>query len=453
MIPVESGSSRGPYLRVYAEEEDDGGYDLFADSFHIIDLHLQLTFTRLERLACEATLPFECMIPAGSRGEHLLSLRPSGKGRRSYILKYTFTRGNPATVRHDEEHLYLFPFEHGVKHCVTQGFHGKFTHEEENEYALDFDLDEGSVVCAARAGTVAEVCADHTMGGVGSLYDRYANYILVEHSDGSFGNYAHLRYGGALVRPGQRVDAGQPVGISGNTGRTSGPHLHFDVRVPSVNGRMQTLPVRFLGPPAFYNVHAQGHDEGSDSLPSLHLGTGAPSSIAAGTTSSVRQSGGHRTRQNSQEEPPSRPASVRSRFHSAAKDPQHGARTEPAVIPVESHYYYSYHPGLPQFDVVLGSDLTPGHFDGYVKKVRLNGKVELRIERRDLTYLIFVRNGMSTGATVRVTMSLHGMSSTAGLPVQLDTPAETELFVTLLRPNGSASRYGYSYRLQVTTKA
>jgi len=453
MIPAESGSSRGQYLRVYAEEEEDGGYALFADSFHIIDLHLQLTFTRLEQLACDATLPFECIIPAGEREVHLLTLRPSGKGRRSYVLKYTFARGNPVSVRHDEGHLYLFPFEHGAKHCVTQGFHGKFTHEEENEYALDFDLDEGSVVCAARAGRVAEVCADHTVGGAGSGYDRYANYILIEHSDGSFGNYAHLRYRGALVRPGQRVDAGQPIGFSGNTGRTSGPHLHFDVRIPTMNCRMQTVPVQFLGPPAFYNVHAPGSVAASETSPSLRMGTGAPSSTAARTTSSVRQGGTQRVRQNNQAERVDRASSPGPRTHGSTKDRQHSRQSESSVVPVEGNFYYAYHPGLPQFDVVLGSDLTPDHFDGYAKKVRLNGKVEVRVERKDLTYLIFVSNGMSTDATVRVTMSLHGMSSTAGLPVKLDTPAETELFVTLLRPTGSTGRYGYSYRIQVTTKA
>ena len=59
--------------------------------------------------------------------------------------------------------------------------------------------------------------------------------------------YAHLRSEGALVRVGQRVRQGQQIGLSGNTGFTTGPHLHFAVQV-NRGMRLESLPFRMNGP-------------------------------------------------------------------------------------------------------------------------------------------------------------------------------------------------------------
>ena len=58
--------------------------------------------------------------------------------------------------------------------------------------------------------------------------------------------YAHLQPGGVLVRTGQRVRRGQPIGLSGNTGFSSGPHLHFVVQV-NRGMRLESIPFRMFG--------------------------------------------------------------------------------------------------------------------------------------------------------------------------------------------------------------
>src|SRR5690625_5722784 len=58
-----------------------------------------------------------------------------------------------------------------------------------------------------------------------------ANFVRILHDDGSMALYAHLDYGGVSVRDGQRVKRGQRIGRSGNTGFSTGPHLHFVVQV------------------------------------------------------------------------------------------------------------------------------------------------------------------------------------------------------------------------------
>jgi len=60
------------------------------------------------------------------------------------------------------------------------------------------------------------------------------------------GLYAHLRPEGVLVRAGQRVRTGQTIGLSGNTGFTSGPHLHFAVQV-NRGMTLVSLPFRMVG--------------------------------------------------------------------------------------------------------------------------------------------------------------------------------------------------------------
>jgi murein DD-endopeptidase MepM/ murein hydrolase activator NlpD len=84
---------------------------------------------------------------------------------------------------------------------------------------LDIANDPGTTIRAARDGVV--VSAD---------YDgAYGNAVVISHGNGLATRYAHCSR--LLVSPGQRVEAGQPIGAVGTTGRATGPHVHFEVRV------------------------------------------------------------------------------------------------------------------------------------------------------------------------------------------------------------------------------
>ncbi len=232
-------------VEVYSEENADGAFEFYVDSAHTIPVWLNLKFENLVNLKADTELPYRALIEPGVEGKLLFTLEPTERsGRRGYSISYSYARGDPRKVEHDDDYVYLLPFEHGRKHRVTQGYHGEFTHYGENKYALDFDMETGTPVHAARDGTVVEVKQDSTVGGPSPRYEGHANYILVQHDDGSYGNYVHLDHNGAVVEPGDRVEAGQHIGYSGNTGRSSGPHLHFDVRVPQKDGTMQSIPTR-----------------------------------------------------------------------------------------------------------------------------------------------------------------------------------------------------------------
>lgn len=234
-------------VHVYAEQREGGGYDFYADSEHIIPMWVQVDFASLTNLSPDVELPFRTVVEPGVERMPLFGLDPkAARGRIGYRVTVSIARGNPRTARHDDSVLYLFPFEHGTKHRVGQGYHGSFTHFGQNEYALDFDMDIGTPVLAARSGVVVEVKEDSNVGGPSASYSQAANYVLVYHEDGTFGNYVHLRKDGAAVSVGDVVRAGDVVGYSGNTGQSSGPHLHFDVRLPTPEGTTRSIPVEFL---------------------------------------------------------------------------------------------------------------------------------------------------------------------------------------------------------------
>jgi murein DD-endopeptidase MepM/ murein hydrolase activator NlpD len=85
-------------------------------------------------------------------------------------------------------------------------------------HGLDIAAPEGAPVLAARAGTVERA------GDAGT----YGNLVILRHPDGSETRYAHLS--AVDVRRGDHVAAGAPIGKVGSTGRSTGPHLHFEVR-------------------------------------------------------------------------------------------------------------------------------------------------------------------------------------------------------------------------------
>jgi murein DD-endopeptidase MepM/ murein hydrolase activator NlpD len=76
-------------------------------------------------------------------------------------------------------------------------------------------------------------------------YDRYNNFVLIRHDDGTLAHYCHLKKNGVLVKVGQQVETGQPIARSGNTGFSSGPHLHFCIFKTRSGRERESIPVRF----------------------------------------------------------------------------------------------------------------------------------------------------------------------------------------------------------------
>ena len=71
------------------------------------------------------------------------------------------------------------------------------------------------------------------------------NCLAACDSDGTTGEYYHLQQDGVFVAPGDSVARGQLIGLSGKTGYTASPHLHFAVYRATNDGETQSVPIRF----------------------------------------------------------------------------------------------------------------------------------------------------------------------------------------------------------------
>lgn len=162
----------------------------------------------------------------------------------SYRYRYDWTVGS-VDARHDDTYQYALPFAPGGNWRVLQGYGSKFSHTGLETWTIDFDMPEGSPVHAARGGMVVRTESRHDHACWERGCGRYANFIVILHGDGTTGEYYHLRKEGVVVAPGERVRRGQLIGYSGNTGRSTMPHLHFGVYRATTWGRTQSLPVTF----------------------------------------------------------------------------------------------------------------------------------------------------------------------------------------------------------------
>ncbi len=178
------------------------------------------------------------------QSEEVMRLDGEGGGKGDYRLYFEWTVGDK-DAHHDDDHLYSLPYAPGRSYRVLQGYGSRFSHKGLEEFAVDFDMPEGTPVYAARGGVVARIEESNTRGCWEPGCGRYANYIVVLHSDGTTGEYYHLARDGALVEVGDSVAQGQRIGLSGNTGHTTMPHLHFAVYRATVWGNTQSIPVRF----------------------------------------------------------------------------------------------------------------------------------------------------------------------------------------------------------------
>ena len=160
----------------------------------------------------------------------------------------------------DTSYIYTLPFEHKKKVFLIQGYESSFSHK--GEKALDFKVKKGTKVCAARGGVVTAIRKDSGKGGLKPENLSDGNYITIQHDDRSVAWYWHLQQDGVMVNIGDTVKTGQWIGLSGNTGYSAFPHLHFEVQGYDAPGSYKQLPTRFftqhgaiyLRPGKFYRV-------------------------------------------------------------------------------------------------------------------------------------------------------------------------------------------------------
>lgn len=208
-------------------------------------VQIAIRFDANDNVAADPPLPLAVVL--GANEERVLArMRPrDGSQGGTFTLAFEAVPGDPAARASDVE--YRVPLAGGYR--IDQGFNGAFSHtDEQSRYAVDMAVDEGTPVLAARDGVVMQVEDDFAGHGLDKeKYATRANVVRVLHTDGSMAIYAHLRPDSVKVRPGQHAYLGQVLGESGNTGYSTGPHLHFAVQV-NAGLKLVSVPFRMVGP-------------------------------------------------------------------------------------------------------------------------------------------------------------------------------------------------------------
>ena len=208
-------------------------------------IEVSLMLTEAQNVIADPAMPIRQLVP--SRARVLVSrIYPGGDGQpASYAVGMSAMPGDPSAVPANV--VYNLPMDESSHWEIGQGFHGGFSHnDEQNRYAVDLIVPVGTPVLAARDGVVMQV--ESAFDKAGLNHDKYsdrANVVRILHDDGSMAVYAHLAENAVYVRVGDRVGIGQQLALSGNTGYSSGPHLHFCVQV-NKGMRLVSVPFRMV---------------------------------------------------------------------------------------------------------------------------------------------------------------------------------------------------------------
>jgi murein DD-endopeptidase MepM/ murein hydrolase activator NlpD len=237
-----------------------------ARSHYAVPLMMQWQLDQLSNLEPTTAVEGVALLPAadapGRVGPPVLLAEMSILDTRSryrraiaFHARFGDPRAQPTPYR------YGLPYGGGRVFAVLQGFHGEFSHRGSNEYAVDFDCPVATPVIATRPGVVVAVNASAQGSGTTSEFLEYkrVNFVLVRHDDGTLGEYMHLSPSGVEVKPGQVVKRGQELALSGNTGFSSTPHLHFQVMTAAQDGvAARSFPFRIAVAPGRVEEPIQG---------------------------------------------------------------------------------------------------------------------------------------------------------------------------------------------------
>lgn len=226
------------------KNKKNSSIDFFAENKSNIDITTTLLMKKLVNMKSTVSLPYTfLMLPKTEKKIFTLSRKDLLKPW-SYNYIFNSIYGN-FMATHNDDYKYTLPYNSGETYKVIQGYNGNYSHKGEQIYSIDLNLPEGTDILASRGGKIIGVKNDSSIGGADKKYANDANYVLIEHDDKTIGAYVHLLKGTVLVHIGQNVKVGQLIAKSGNTGWSSGAHLHFWVYKIKDGFKRESIPIQF----------------------------------------------------------------------------------------------------------------------------------------------------------------------------------------------------------------
>lgn len=231
------------------EELADGSYALYAENTSHTIYTISLTFNKLEN--SRSFVVGDTYYTAIGRGRKQIAImRPEFIGKTVSFSYKTSYRIGDMTIKPDTNFVYLFPLQKGKKVEVRNmiSIKASITKQDDNIFTGNqFMTNKGDTIVASRAGLVGEIKDDVPISEKIKKYDQTENFVRIHHADGTFAKYILFKLGGIFVKPGDRVIAGQPLGIIDGSDYQSGSHLSFSVTISDIK-YITLVPIFFLAP-------------------------------------------------------------------------------------------------------------------------------------------------------------------------------------------------------------
>ena len=230
------------------QRSDPGGVTLIAKSTYFGPVQIAFRVHPIENVSAQTHRSGLTVLPPRSETEVVFVGKSVEQVDLRFDSEFQFVPGQPG-AEHRPEQPYRLPYALSSAVRVSQAYPVVKTHSDPaSQYAVDFVMPVGTDVFAARDGVVIEVASDFFESGTDYEVDGpRANVVRILHADGTMALYVHLNWNTIRVVPGQHVRRGEYLADSGNTGFTTGPHLHFVVQ-RNEGGALVAVPLEFAGP-------------------------------------------------------------------------------------------------------------------------------------------------------------------------------------------------------------
>ena len=235
-----------PEVRLF-QRPFEGDIALIAQNTYYAPIQLAFRLAQIENVADRTPRDGFKVLPPRSETQLLVVGEAAQNVEMSFEYEFQFLPGEPGAEHHPDQ-PYRLPFALSSSVRASQAYPETITHTDpSSEHAIDFVMSVGTDVFAARNGVVIEVASDFFENGTDlNVNGPRANVVRVLHDDGTMSLYAHLNWNTIRVVPGQRVARGEYLADSGNTGFSTGPHLHFVVQ-RNRGGALVSVPIEFAG--------------------------------------------------------------------------------------------------------------------------------------------------------------------------------------------------------------
>jgi murein DD-endopeptidase MepM/ murein hydrolase activator NlpD len=221
---------------------------LYAVNGYFGPIEAEFHLKELKNMSVKRHTPRRALVPAAGELRVISMHQKNNRRGYSYAWESRSVLGDPQ-AEHTPTQPYLLPVPADKEFYISQAFLGEATHAShvQSEYAVDFPMPIGTAIHAVRSGIVMDVSGDFFEGGASEKMLDQANYVRVLHDDGTMAVYAHLELETVRYPIGKRIERGQVLAFSGNTGFSTGPHLHFVIQ-KNFGMELRSIPFIFEGP-------------------------------------------------------------------------------------------------------------------------------------------------------------------------------------------------------------